>query len=142
MDQQELVGKIRQIHALAAEVLIDLGDSPKAAKRHAARSSGRPSSSSGSSISFDLNPLAFMKKHGRGMSGPQKATLLLARLTKGDSSRGIELSVLEKQWNRMTSITGGAFNSAYMNRAKANGWVDAPKHGVYIVTKSWREVLS
>jgi hypothetical protein len=142
MDQQEIVAKIRQIQSLTEEVLRDLGGSPKETKKRGARSSGRSSANSGPNISFDLNPLAFMKKHGRGMSGAQKATLLLACLTKGGSSQGIELSTLEKQWNRMTSVIGVGFNPAHMNRAKANGWVDAPKHGVYVVTKSWPEIFS
>lgn len=91
--------------------------------------------------SFDLNPLAFMKRYGAGLSGPEKFTLLLARLTAGDTSKDIAIAELRKQWNKMKSVMEGRFNPAYANRAKANGWVDTQKQGIYVLCASWKEAL-
>lgn len=91
--------------------------------------------------SLDLNPLAFMKRYGAGLSGPHKFTLLLARLTAGDPSKGIAVAELSNQWNKMKSVMEGPFNPAYANRAKANGWVDTHKQGIYVLCASWKEAL-
>lgn len=82
-----------------------------------------------------------MKKTSRGLSGPQKFTLLLAHLGDGNVSKEISSAELEKQWNKMKVVLGGKFNGAYGNRAKANGWVDAPKHGTYVLSNTWESAL-
>lgn len=92
-------------------------------------------------FSFEMNPLAFMKKYGRRVSGPKKFTLLLARLAKGSESAHVPAAELRKTWNKMKSVMGDSFNPAYANRAKANGWVDAPKHGSYALTSSWKDAF-
>jgi hypothetical protein len=83
-----------------------------------------------------------MKKHARGVRSPQKFTLLLAHLAKGNVAQQVPSGELKNQWNKMKVVLGGKFNSAYANRAKANGWVDTPKHGVYTLAASWREALA
>lgn len=90
---------------------------------------------------FSLHPRAFMKKYGRGRGGPPKFTLLLACLAKGDSSREVTFQTIKGRWAKMTTVIG-RFNPSYSIRAKDNGWVDTKKQGVYVLTSSWKEVLS
>ncbi|MFQ5663678.1 MAG: hypothetical protein ACE5HL_07595 [Terriglobia bacterium] len=102
----------------------------------------KPKKKQAVSLSFRLNPRAFMKKYGHGLSGPQKFTLLLARLTKGSTSQQVSLAEIKKQWNSMKALMDGPFNRAHPNRAKDSGWVDSPKRGVYVLATDWKEALN
>jgi len=82
-----------------------------------------------------------MKKYGHSLGGPQRFTILLARLAKGDANKEVALAELQKHWNSMKSLMGGPFNGAHPTRAKDNGWVDSPKRGVYVLAASWKEAL-
>jgi hypothetical protein len=93
-------------------------------------------------LSFTANILAFMKKHGAGRSGDRKFTLLAAYLAKGNASTEVSFAEIERQWNKMKVVLGGKLNGAYANRAKANGWIDTPKHGVYKLSSDWRGALN
>jgi hypothetical protein len=92
-------------------------------------------------LNFELNLRAFVKIYSRGLTGPQKFTLILARMTEGKVSQTIKLEELERLWNRMAGLIGTNFNRAYANRAKDNGWVDTPKTGVYVLTNSWKQAI-
>ena len=76
------------------------------------------------SLDFSLPVRAFVRRHAKGLGGPQKFTVLLARLSGGKTGVAITLKEMEKAWNRMTEPMGGRFNPAYTTRAKDNGWVD------------------
>ena len=102
--------------------------------------SAKPTVKTTSEISFAGNPRAFMKRLSSGLSGPQKFTLLLAKLAQGDTSKAINLSEILATWDKMTGILGKA-NSAYATRAKDNGWVDSPKAGAYVLCDGWAEIL-
>lgn len=82
-----------------------------------------------------------MKRHATGLGGPQKFTMLLARLSGGKTGVAIGLKEIEKTWNRMTEPMGGKFNTAYTTRAKDNGWVDTPRTGYYALRPSWTGAL-
>jgi len=116
--------------------------SPVSESRESRQIQKRPASSRHSALSFDHNARAFMKRYGRDLSGPQKFTLLLARLAKGDVTRQVALAELEKHWNSMKSLMDGPFNRAHSNRAKDNGWVDSPERGIYVLTPSWKEAVN
>lgn len=92
-------------------------------------------------LSFSMNPRAFMKKYARGLTGDRKFALLLSRLAKGSASNEVPFETVRGHWEKMTSVIG-KFNSAYSIRAKDNGWVDTRKPGVYVLTPTWKEVLS
>jgi hypothetical protein len=94
-------------------------------------------------VDFSSDIRAFVKRYARGMSGPQKFTLLLAYLTKGDSSKRILLEELEQRWNKMTAkgLLGVKFNSAYSARARENDWVATEKSGSYYIRPSWRAIF-
>lgn len=92
-------------------------------------------------VNFDLPLRAVMNAHARRLSGPQKFTLLLAALTKGKTGTPIEAKELQRQWNKMKEPMGGVYNGAYSTRAKANGWVDTPKHGAYTLLPHWKEAV-
>jgi hypothetical protein len=94
------------------------------------------------SIDFDLPPRAFMKQRARHASGPKKFVLLLAHMTKGNTTANVQRVDVEKLWNRMTAILSGEFNGAYATRAKENGWVDTPRHGVYKLLPGWAKALN
>ena len=93
----------------------------------------------------DLNiPIRpFIKKHAKGMSGPKKFTLLLAKLAKGDLKAEIALSEIERNWNKMrsTSLMGMNFNRFYPIQAKNNDWVDSARKGFYKLRPSWRQIF-
>lgn len=138
MTAERCIALLNQIRVLIEETIREHEGIGPANKK----SPIRPKAHSGTSeLSFSTNALAFMKKNVRGLSGPQKFTLLLARLVEGRVSKEVSFAELEKQWNKMTVILGGKFNAAYANRAKANGWVDAPKHGTYALSKTWKSAL-
>lgn len=113
-------------------------------KNTAAATSPKPAarSSKGASPStkfdFTLPLRAFVTaSNARKLSGPQKFTLLLAALTKGDTSTTVDNNRIEKEWNKMTAPMGGKFNRAYSTRAKEKGWIDSPKQGVYKLRSTW-----
>jgi hypothetical protein len=82
-----------------------------------------------------------MKKYASKLPGPQKFTLLVARLAKGNESVQVPIAEIRKQWMKMRSILGDAYLATYANRSKANGWVDTPKHGTYVLESSWNEAV-
>ncbi len=92
-------------------------------------------------VDFKLPTRPFMKKYGVGMSGAKRFGLLVARMAEGKLSAAVPRAEVEKVWNRMKPLMGGAFNSAYSNRAKDNGWVDSPKAGQYALLPGWMEIL-
>jgi hypothetical protein len=96
-----------------------------------------------SELDFDGNIRAFVKKHARSFSGPEKFVLLLGYVSKGKMGVEVPLNVIEQHWNKMTSSTllGGRFNRFYTNSAKENGWVNSPKKGVYVLLPSWTDIF-
>ncbi len=142
MDRDRLVATLHQIKALVDEAIGDIGRSEPARKNKKVTIRRATGQISATEISFDTNVLAFMNRYARGLKGPQKFILLLARLAKGSTTRAMSFREVKKQWNKMKSVMGGELNPAYANRAKAKGWVDAPKHGVYTLSASWKEALA
>lgn len=104
----------------------------------------RPGVKSQASPSINLSsPIrAFIKRHSRGMGGPQKFTLLVAYMSKGATHMQVPLADIEKQWNRMKTLLNGKFNPAHTIRAKEHGWVDSPKRGMYVLSPGWRAIFS
>ena len=92
---------------------------------------------------FTSSDRGFVKRHGRGMSGPKKFVLLLAYLARGEVGKEIALGEIQKRWNKMTasSLLGGKFNSFYSNAAKDNDWVETKKAGVYALRPQWKEAI-
>lgn len=101
----------------------------------------QPRAPARTSPDLSLPVRAFMKRHAKGLSGPQKFTALLARLSGGKAGAAISLKDIENAWNRMTRLMGGRFNPAYTTRAKDNGWVDTPKIGSYALRPGWEKAL-
>lgn len=94
------------------------------------------------SLDFSLPVRPFIKRYATRASGPRKFAILVARLANGDLKREVPFSEIERQWNKMTQLMGGRFNPAHASRAKDNGWVDSPKHGVYKLLGGWRASLA
>lgn len=89
---------------------------------------------------FGISMAAFMSRYAKGGSGAQKFTILLARLTKGDTKTQVESKEIERQWKQMKRHLG-EFNGAHGTRAKDAGWVDTPKRGFYVLLKDWQSAL-
>lgn len=102
-------------------------------------SASKPTRTSAPDFSLPIRP--FIKRYARGVSGPKKFAILVARITKGEMKAEVPFSEIEKQWNKMKQLMGGSFNPAHASRAKDNGWVDSPKHGVYKLLGEWRDAL-
>jgi hypothetical protein len=105
----------------------------------------KPKTQAATQVSAQLNlstPIRpFMKKHARSLGGPQKFTLLLAHLTKGDTKKAVGISAIQKQWGKRKGILG-EWNTAYATRAKDLEAVDSPKHGVYSLLSGWRGAIN
>src|SRR4030043_2009497 len=56
-----------------------------------------------SKLDFGLNERNFIRTYARGLSGPKKFTLLLARITKGKTGANIGLDIVRSKWNKMTA---------------------------------------
>lgn len=139
-----LLMKLREARALVDECIAVLQDLPQ--RKHAATGGQRSQpkdTHARRELDFDQPLRPFIKNHGKGMSGPKKFTLLLARLANGDATKGIALKELEKQWNKMTakSLMGMEFNRFYAGAAKNNDWVESGKQGLYNLRPSWRDIL-
>ncbi len=100
-----------------------------------------PPAPAGSNLNLSLPLRAFVKRHVKGLGGPQKFTALLARLADGKTGAAIARSEIDKNWNRMTALMDGKFNPAYSSRAKDSGWVDTPKIGHYALLPGWEEAF-
>lgn len=137
MDRSKVISILKEIGTLIDEATDELGVTESVREKRSSPRSKRPLQ-----ISFNDNVLAVMKKHGRGLSSKQKFTLLLARLAKGNLSQRVSSGELQKNWNKMKAVLGGKYNAAHANRAKAEGWVDTPKHGVYTLSAVWKEALT
>jgi hypothetical protein len=138
MAKEDLIATLRQIKALVDDAItkhVGHGREPKKPSEQRVAKSVKIAEPS-----FNMNLLAFMKQNAQGLSGPNKFTLLLAGVVKGSVSQEVSSSELKRQWNKMKVIIG-KFNGAHANRAKANGWVDTPKHGIYTLSHSWKEAL-
>jgi len=136
--EDDLAQRIEMAKKLLTDALALLDGknvSPVKLDRAKAASAPRPTS-----LPFSLNVRAFIKRYGSGRSGPQKFTLLLARLAGGKSGVDIPVKDIESEWKRMTGVMG-AYNTAYCTRAKEQGWLNPSKHGVYSLAPSWSEVL-
>jgi len=140
MNTEKLISTLRQVRTIIDGAIEDIEGAGRAIKKSDAHRKEHPVGVT--KVSFDVNVLAFMNKYSRRLAGPQKFTLLLARLVKGNASQQVPSAEIEKEWNKMTGVLGGKYNGAYANRAKANGWVDTPKRGVFTLSHSWKETLA
>ncbi len=119
----------------ATLVPVDGARSPRQMSGRKPRAPARPA------LDFSLPVRAFVKRHAKSVGGPQKFTVLLARLSGGKTGAAVSLKDIEKAWSRMTEPMGGKFNTAYTTRAKDNGWVDTPKIGHYALRSGWADAL-
>lgn len=137
MTTDKYVATLKQIQALVNEAL-GHAQPPKIGKKaHAKASSGHSES-----LSFNMNILAFMNKYARGRSGPQKFTLLVAYLVKGGDDAQASIQDIRNHWNKMKTVLEGPFNPAHGNRAKAKGWVEPEKKGMWKLSDLWMEALT
>lgn len=98
MDRRKTRENLLEIKALVDRCLADL-DFTK--PRRAVKANRKANSASAIQIDLDVPVRAFVKKYAKGMSGPKKFTLLLARLAQGDLKAEIALSQIESSWNKM-----------------------------------------
>lgn len=107
------------------------------------RSEKTPRATAPTQTSPDLSlPVpAFVKRYAKGLGGPQKFAVLLARLSGGKTGVTVSLKDIEKIWNRMTRFMGGKFHRMYAMRANDEGWVDTPKKGHYALRSGWGKAL-
>lgn len=137
----ELIERLEQAHELLGGALSLLKkEKVKALVKSPSASKGKPTKRA---MDFSTPIRAFIKRHGSGLSGPKKFTLLVAYLTKGETTKEISLAEIEKHWNKMTakSLLSMKFNRFYSSQAKDNDWVNAGKTGSYNLRPSWKDVF-
>ena len=92
-------------------------------------------------LDFDLSIQAFMKKIGaKHLSGPLKATALIAYLSGGNLGIPVKVASVEDRWSKMKSVLG-KYNTFYFTPAKQNAWIHPVKHGSYLIKKEGIETL-
>lgn len=94
------------------------------------------------SVNFSSPIRAFVKKHGRGMGGPQRFALLVAYLSKGQTHKQVPIADIETEWNKMKPLLDGKLNRAHPTRAKEHEWVDSPTRGMYVLLPGSRGIFS
>lgn len=118
---------------------------PHAGNRSLSRVKKKARSDKGIRVAASVNlstPVRpFVKKHARGMGGPQKFTLLLAHIAKGDTKKEVTRATIQKQWSKLKGSLGD-WNPAYTTRAKDQEWVDSPKNGMYVLLPGWTGIFS
>ena len=86
MTSEKYVAMLQQIKTIVDDALREASSTPspkKRAQREVTRRLGLTTQ-----LSFETNILAFMNKNAKGLKGPQKFTLLLARMVKGSTNWG------------------------------------------------------
>ena len=141
--RHELDTKLRQVQVLISDSINLVTQLQVPAKRFV-----KPAAQAGggnTSVRFDLNERAFVKRYAKNISGGQrKFTLLLAFLAKGDTAKDVSLNDIEQVWNKTSSKTllGMKFNRFFPTTAKEHGWVNSRKRGFYNLERSWKDVFS
>jgi hypothetical protein len=95
------------------------------------------------SVDLTIQVKAVVKRHAKNMSGPEKFTLLLAWLAKGDPKTEVQLGSIISLWNKMSAknLLGGKFNHFYPSQAKTNDWVESKKTANYNLRPGWQEIF-
>lgn len=140
---RSLVKCLERMETLLAEAITLARSRPRAGKPRPRRPRAAHHAGAAAHVDFSSNIRAFVKQYAGGMSGPQKFALLLAYLTKGDSSKRISLEEIQRHWNKMTAkgLLGGKFNRFYSATARERDWVSTEKSGLYYLRPSWREIF-
>jgi hypothetical protein len=99
----------------------ELVRSSKSAKTLKTETKRRAAAHIAATLSFSLNPRAFMSKYAKDRSGSRKFTLLLARLAQGKTGEEISGERVVSAWNRMKGVMGGAWNPAHANTSEGAG---------------------
>ncbi len=138
----ELVQRIEQARNLLDEALAlvkTASRKPRPSSASATKSNARPVA-----VDFSMTVRAFVKLYGKGMSGAKKFTLVVAYLTKGNSTKSVPLSEIEKCWNKMTAkgLLGMKFNRLYTSQAKEHDWTDTEKAGSYHLRPAWKSIFA
>lgn len=89
---------------------------------------------------FSINARAFFKRYASGSSGPQKAVLAIAYVSKGEPGVAVTKADLHSVWGTSEGLLGKR-QTMYFTRAKENGWVDSRKEGEFSLETGWREAF-
>lgn len=137
MKNEKFQANLEQIKRLVEECLSGLEEHSPGLKQSKVV---RPSKMNDNlKLDFSMSLRAFIKRYAGGISGPKKFTLLLAYLTKDDTSKNIKLEEIKKHWSK--GLFGGKINSFYSTQAKSNDWIDSRKKEEYSLRPSWKEIF-
>jgi hypothetical protein len=147
---KDLLRKLQQARALLDECIAGLaggGSTIARTPKKGGVSQQSPSKKSNTmtpNVDFEKPIRAFIKQYAKGLSGPKKFVLLLARLAKGDPKKEVPLQEVETHWRRMKSksLLGMDFNRFYPAQARENDWVDSKKKGTYTLRPSWQQIFN
>jgi len=144
MNKEKLIQSLKQIRSLVEDSLLELS---AIHKTDISEKKIQQSKYFSGEIDFDMNERAFIKKYGKGMSGPKKFVLILAYLVKGEVGKEKSIKEIRKHWSKMTSLLKnrrgekGEFNTYYSTTAKDNNWVDSKKYGFWFLTEDWKKIF-
>lgn len=148
MEHEDLRAILQQIKAIVDQALDDLGHGRKPrkmavlGKTHQTAIRAAKPARAAVTIDFDKPIRPFIKQYSKDMSGPERFTLLLARLVEGDLKKEVQLKEVEKQWNAMTSLMDRMeFNRFFPSQAKDRDWVESKKRGFYNLRPNWKEIF-
>jgi hypothetical protein len=141
MEKDQFIATLQQIKQIIDQSLEKSEQQPKS-KERPSRDKRLPALKTPVSIDFDKPIHPFIKEYGKDMSGPQRFTLLLARIVKGDLKKEVQLKELEKQWNKMKRLMDGMeFNRFFASQAKDRDWVETSKRGFYNLRPNWKKIF-
>lgn len=142
-DSSELIQRIEDARGALDAALRILKRARAGAKPAKATKVAKTNPVSARTLDFTMPLRAFVKKNSQDLNGAKKFTLLIAYLTKGDSSKTALLSEIESHWNRMKGkgLLGMKFNRLYTSQARENDWVSAEKTGTYRLRPSWKAIF-
>ena len=142
MDSNKLISSLQQIQALTEECIAGLGDTAESKAGRRKVPAAPALTTKALRIDFDMPTRPFIKKYAKGMSGPQRFTLLLAGLVNGDLKKEVQLKEIHKTWNAMTALMDKMkFNRFFTSQAKDRDWVESKQRGFYSLRPSWKEIF-
>jgi len=102
-----------------------------------------PAATTSRDLDFTLSSRAFIRKHAAlADSGAKKFVLLLSWIAKGKTDRQVDGEALRKEWDKVRGPIGADYQTMSATRARDNGWIDSPKHGVFKLARDWKRALS
>lgn len=141
MSNTELEKQLQIIKQAAEQALILLGAEEKVSDTKVRPSTKVVTNVLGTELDYSMQPRAFFKKNGKGLSGAKVFVLMVAYFTNQTNVDTAFLGDIQKEWSKMKGIIKNEFNSTYPVRAKEADWISSPKNSFYSLRPNWKDIF-